>query len=108
MSESFELGDQPAGVEFLVASQVPVGAEVSVGLVAGEHVVGDHDHRVSDGDLGSARAAASGDAGVLFGEVVLAVHPPDRSGRFDEDRGQPFVPVPAARRPGPTGRFVDP
>ena len=34
MAEVFELGDQPPGVGFVVASAVPVGAEVVVRLVA--------------------------------------------------------------------------
>jgi hypothetical protein len=35
--EAFELGDEPSGLGFVVASAVPVGSEVVVGLVAFEH-----------------------------------------------------------------------
>ncbi len=44
VSESFELGDQPAAVGLGVALDVPVWAEVPVGLVTFEHPIrGDQD-----------------------------------------------------------------
>ena len=43
-----------------------------------------------EGEPGLANAGAELEC-VLFGEVVLAVHPTDGSGRFHDDRGQPFV-----------------
>lgn len=76
MAEAFELGDQPASVGLVVAAGQPVRAEVSVGLVAGEHPVGRDEDGVGDCDLGAAHPAASGQAGVLGGEVVLALHAP--------------------------------
>ena len=51
MPEAFELGDEPSGVGSVVASAVPVGSEVVVGLVAFEHPVGRDQHRVRDGYL---------------------------------------------------------
>lgn len=87
---------EPAGMGFLVAGGQPVRAEVLVGLVAGEHVVGGDRDRVRDRDLGAGPTAAAHQAGVLDGEVVLALHPAHRPGSLDEDRGQPRVaPSPA-------------
>ena len=97
VAELLELGDQPAGVGFVVARGEPVGAEVAVGLVAFEHVVGGDQDRVRDRDLRPAHPAAPGEPGVLDGEVVLAVHPADRAGGLDEHRGQPLVAASPAR-----------
>jgi excisionase family DNA binding protein len=47
VAEVFELGDQPSGVGFVIASAVPVGAKVVVGLVAFEHPVG-RDYSVTE------------------------------------------------------------
>jgi hypothetical protein len=77
VSEPFELCDEAAGVGFVVAAGEPVRAEVAVGLVAGEHVVGGDEDGVGDGDLRPAGTAAFAEPGVLRGEVVLAVHPAD-------------------------------
>jgi hypothetical protein len=45
-------------------------------------------------DLGPAHPPPFHQPGMLGGQIVLAVHPADRSGGLDQHRGQPFVPVP--------------
>ena len=72
VTESFQLGDQAAGVGFGVTAHVPVGSEVAVGLVAFEHPVRRDQDRVRDRDLGSSHPATLGQPGVLDGEVVTA------------------------------------
>ena len=59
-----------------------------------------------DGDLGPAHAAPPGESGVLGGEIVLATHPADGAGRFDQHRGQPFVAVPFTGRGLSAGGLV--
>jgi hypothetical protein len=51
---------------------------------------------VSQGEARRAggRPTAIQQPGMPGGQVVLAVHPTDRPGRFDQHRGQPFVAVP--------------
>jgi hypothetical protein len=90
-AQMFQLGHQPFGVGFVASAAVPVSAQVMVGLVALEHPVGRNQDRVRDGDLGPAHPPAFQQPGVLGGQIVLAVHPPDRAGRLDQHRGQPFV-----------------
>lgn len=76
VSHAFELGNQPSGVGFVVATAEPVGSEVVIGLVTLEHVVGRDQDRACDRDLCATHAAAASQACVLGGEVVLLVHPP--------------------------------
>jgi hypothetical protein len=87
MAELLELPNQPSGVGFVVASGVPVGTEVVVGLVAFEHPVGRHQHRMRYGDLCPAHPVPFHQPGVLGGQVVLASHPADGAGGFDQHRG---------------------
>src|SRR5829696_9761130 len=94
VAEVFELGYQPSGVRFVVAAGVPVGAQVVVGLVAFQHPVGRHQDGVRDRNLGSPHPTPAHQPGMLGSQVVLAVHPADRSGGLDQHRGQPFVAVP--------------
>ena len=77
MSEVLQLRDQPSGVRFVVASLVPVGTEVVVGLVAFQHPVRRDQDRVRNRDLGPASASAPHQSGMLGGEIVPAVHPAD-------------------------------
>ena len=65
-----------------------VRAGVAVASVALQHVVGRNQDRVRDRDLGSALHVA-GCAGVLNGQIVLAVHSADRAGGLDQQRSQP-------------------
>ena len=51
VAEVFELGDQPSGMGFVVASAVPIGAQVVVRLVAFQHPVGRNQDGVRDRDL---------------------------------------------------------
>ncbi len=95
--EVFELGDQSSGVGFVVASAVPVRAEVLVGLVAFQHPVGRRPGSSARLRPGPGPSRAGSPAGRAGGQVVLAVHPPDRAGGLDQHRGQPLVAVP---RPG--------
>jgi hypothetical protein len=37
--EAFQLGDEPSGVGFVIASAVPIGSQVVIGLVAFEHPI---------------------------------------------------------------------
>ena len=74
--------------------RVPVGAQVVVGLIAFQHPVGRHQDGVRDRDLGPAHPPPFHQPGMLGGQVVLAVHPADRSGGLDQHCGQPFVAVP--------------
>ena len=83
------------------------GSEVVVGLVAFEHPVRGDQDRVRDRDLCPAHPAAFGQPGVLHGEVVLAVHPPDRAGGLDEHVVEPLVAVPGAGRGALAGGLVD-
>jgi hypothetical protein len=64
-----ELADEAASVGLFVSAEVVVGAGVVVGLMAGEHVVGDDEDGVADGDDGSLVAASSFESGVVGGEV---------------------------------------
>jgi hypothetical protein len=77
---------------FVVASAVPIGAQVVVELVAFQHSVGRHQHGVRDRDLSPAHPTPFRQPGMLDSEIVLAVHPAYRTGGLDEHRGQPFVP----------------
>jgi hypothetical protein len=53
-------------------------------------------------------AAASGAPGVLGGQVVGALHRPDRAGGLDQDRGQPLVTWPGAHLGAFADRLVPP
>jgi hypothetical protein len=92
--ETFKLGNQPSGVGFVVAAFMPVRAEVGIGLVTLQHVIGRNQDRVRDRDLGPAHPPSPRQPSMLNGQIVLAVHPADRPGGLDQHRGQPFVPVP--------------
>lgn len=93
VTEPFELRHQPAGVRFVVAPSQPVGAQVQVGLVLGQHVPGRDQDRVGDRHLRTARSSTFGQAGVLRREIVLVAHPTDRPRSLDQHRGEPLVPV---------------
>jgi hypothetical protein len=75
VAELLQLRNQPSGVGFVVASLVPVGTEIVVGLVTFEHPVRRNQDRMRNRDLGSAAAAAPHHSGVLGSEIVPAVHP---------------------------------
>jgi hypothetical protein len=69
VSQPFQLGDQPTGVGFVVAAFMPVRAEVGVGLVTLQHVVGRNQDRVRDRDLGPAHPTSPSKPGVLDGQI---------------------------------------
>ena len=95
VAECFELADV---VAFLVvvgdAVVVEVGAEVvEVAVRVGQQVPDDDQGGAADGDHGSLRAAASGDAPVAFTEEGVGAGGAD--GGFAEDAGEVAVAVPA-------------
>jgi hypothetical protein len=71
----FELGDQPSGMGFVIASAVPIGAQVVARLVAFQHPVGRNQDGVRDRDLSPAHPSPFHQLGVLDRQIVLAVHP---------------------------------
>ena len=89
------------------ASGVPIRPEVAVRLIAAEHMERDDQDAVPDGDLRPAGAASPAEAGMLRGEIVLAVHPCDGADRLDEHQRQPLVAAPAAGWGALAGGLVD-
>src|SRR3954471_3460073 len=67
-------------------------AQVGIARLAGQHVVGDHENRMADGDRRFLLAAAGKEAPILRAEVS-GLTAPDRVGRFDQGGAQPLAPL---------------
>src|SRR6266498_1975637 len=105
VSEFFELADEPFGALVGGASVEVVGAELSVGGVLGEDVVGGDEDRVAE-RAGCLAGAATAAKACVLGAEVGALAPRRGFRRFGQRRLQPFGSVAWSAGAALAGRFV--